>query len=93
MEQVNNITNEVKVKNYILDRHPKKGDMLVGGKVNGFIVEQIIKKVKHYGTMYYLHINNQNVKRVVLYTPSTKKISSFQKNFLTTTQGTYYRTY
>jgi hypothetical protein len=91
---------EIKVTKYILSEHPKKGDVLNGGKANGYKVEKIIAKTKQMPfegltRYYYLYLSNEQkgLKRIAAYYPKQKKIGDFQQGFLTATKGTYYLTW
>jgi len=92
---VNN--NTIKVSKYILERHPKKGDIFEGGKADGYKIVGIKKLKKHYGIIYEILLldtkandNGGFNRRIVGYTPQTKKISDFNQSFLTSTKGKYY---
>jgi len=85
------------VKKYILNRQPKKDDIFQGGKVDGYKVVKIRKLKKHYGIIYEIllldtkpNADGQFNRRIVDYTPETKKIGDFQQRHLTATQGKYY---
>ena len=85
------------VSNYILNRHPIKGDVFQGGKVNGYKIVKFKKFKKHYGIIYEILLIDTKAntdgnfnKRIVGYTPQTKKISDFNQSFLTATKGKYY---
>jgi len=85
------------VSNYILNRHPKKDDVFQGGKVNGYKIVKFKKLKKHYGIVYEILLLDTKAnadgnfnKRIVGYTPQTKKISDFRQSFLTATKGKYY---
>lgn len=90
---------KIKVDKYILSEHPKKEDVLVGGRVDGYIVKKLVKRIKKYPTgivvSYKLNLYNpkKELKRVVSYTPSQKKIGDFDKSFYTAKKGTYYTTW
>ena len=85
------------VSNYILNRHPIKGDVFQGGKVDGYKIVKFKKFKKHYGIIYEILLIDTKAnadgnfnKRIVGYTPQTKKISDFNQSFLTATKGKYY---
>lgn len=85
--------NIINVSNYILERHPKKGDLLKGSKVDGFEIKKITKSVKHYGTIYELYLLKGSTKRIVTYIPKTKTITQFKKRPFFTKKGEYYATW
>jgi hypothetical protein len=85
--------NIINVSNYILERHPKKGDLLKGSKVDGFEIKKITKTVKHYGTIYELYLLKGSTKRIVTYIPKTKTITQFKKRPFFTKKGEYYATW
>ena len=82
--------NVLKVSKYVLERHPKKGDVIEGGKANGYEIKKIAKLKKHYGISYELWLSNGSNKRIVLYFPKTKSISDFRKLDMSTTKGQFY---
>ena len=90
-----NEQNTITVKNHKLSAHPKKGDLLVGGKTNGYTITKITKTNKFYGVIISLYLYNPTtqIKRIVNYTPQEKQITDFKKGFLTATKGTYYMTW
>jgi hypothetical protein len=91
---------KIKVVKYILSDHPKKGDVLEGGKANGYKVEKMIVKTKRMPfegitKYYYLYLfhEKKGLKRIAAYYPKQKKIGDFQQGFLTATKGKYYLTW
>jgi hypothetical protein len=85
------------VTKYLLNRHPKKGDIFKGGKVDGYKIIKIKKIKKHFGITFHILIldtkpnsNGAFNRRIVSYNPQDKKITDFFKSNLTATKGTYY---
>jgi len=85
------------VTKYILNRHPNKGDIFKGGKVDGYKIVKIKKIKKSYGITFQILILDtkpnavgQFNKRIVTYNPQDKKISDFLTSNLTSTKGIYY---
>jgi len=71
--------NLVKVSTYILERHPKKGDILKGGKFNDYQIVEIKKITRDGKITFKLWLKNDIKRRIVTYKPQTKKISDFIK--------------
>lgn len=74
---VNN--NTLKVSTYILEKHPKKGDVLQGGKFQGYEIVEIKKITKDDKITYKLWLKNDIKRRIVTYKPQIKKVSDFIK--------------
>ena len=74
---VNN--NTLKVSSYILERHPKNGDVLQGGKFNGYQIVKTVKETKLGNVNYKLWLKNGINRRIVTYSPQNKKVSDFLK--------------
>jgi hypothetical protein len=83
-------SNVLKVSKYVLERHPKKGDVIEGGKADGYEIKKLTKDVKRYGTIYGLWLLKGSTKRIVKYNPKTKTISDFEKRDMSTTKGQFY---
>jgi hypothetical protein len=71
--------NLVKVSTYILERHPKKGDILKGGKFNDYQIVEIKKITRDGKITFKLWLKNDIKRRIVTYKTQTKKISDFIK--------------
>jgi hypothetical protein len=80
-------------KSYVLNRHPKKGDVIHGGKTDGYEIKKITKTVKRYGTVYELYLLKDSTKRIVTYIPKTKTITQFKTRPFFTKKGEYYATW
>lgn len=72
-------TNFIKVDKYILSRHPKNGDVLRGGKYQDYEIVSIKKVTKSGKVSFKLWLKKGINRRIVTYTPQTKKISDFIK--------------
>lgn len=97
MELGGGLNDKLMVQNHILNRHPKKEDIFIGGKVDGYKVVKIVKIKKKYGTTYELYLINTKKnkeggynKRIVSYSPDSKTIGDFKQGFLSTTKGKFY---
>ena len=87
----------LEVKNYILQRHPKKNDVFKGGKVDGYKIVKTAKIIKSYGTLFELWLLDTKKnklgsfnRRIVSYYPNKKRISDFNKVPSSTTKGEFY---
>ena len=88
----------LEVKNYILQRHPKKNDVFKGGKVDGYKIVKTAKIIKSYGTLFELWLLDTKKnklgsfnRRIVSYYPNKKRISDFNKVPSSTTKGEFYQ--
>ena len=72
-------TRFLKVDKYILNRHPKNGDILKGGKYQDYEIVAIKKQIKVDKITFNLWLKKGINRRIVTYIPKTKKISDFIK--------------